>query len=86
MKIERVKPYNQKLIAVLGTIVAFIVAVGLIILIFKNTVGKYLFGIKVVDNESFDRPFAFGFLKRGLIKIIWLVEGLVLLFAKTKNN
>lgn len=55
-------------------------------LIFKNTLGKYLFGIEVVDNISFERPSAISFIKRGLIKIIWPVEGLVLLFAKNKKR
>ena len=55
-------------------------------LIFKNTLGKYLFGIEVVDNNNFERPSVLSFLKRGLIKIIWPVEGLVLLFAKNKKR
>jgi antitoxin component YwqK of YwqJK toxin-antitoxin module len=55
-------------------------------LIFKNTLGKYLFGIEVVDFESFERPSVWSFIKRGLIKIIWPVEGLVLLFAKNKKR
>jgi antitoxin component YwqK of YwqJK toxin-antitoxin module/uncharacterized RDD family membrane protein YckC len=55
-------------------------------LIFKNTLGKYLFGIEVVNNENFERPSVLSFVKRGLIKIIWPVEGLVLLFAKNKKR
>ena len=55
-------------------------------LIFKNTLGKYLFGIEVVDIENFERPSVWSFVKRGLIKIIWPVEGLVLLFAKNKKR
>jgi antitoxin component YwqK of YwqJK toxin-antitoxin module/uncharacterized RDD family membrane protein YckC len=55
-------------------------------LIFKNTLGKYLFGIEVVNNETFEKPSALSFIKRGLIKVIWPVEGLVLLFAKNKKR
>lgn len=55
-------------------------------LILKNTLGKYLFGIEVVNNENFERPSVLSFIKRGLIKIIWPVEGLVLLFAKNKKR
>jgi len=55
-------------------------------LIFKNSFGKYLFGIEVVDSENFERPSVWSFVKRGLIKIIWPVEGLVLLFAKNKKR
>ncbi len=55
-------------------------------LIFKNTLGKYLFGIEVVDFENIERPSVWSFIKRGLIKIIWPVEGLVLLFAKNKKR
>lgn len=55
-------------------------------LIFKNTLGKYLFGIEVVNNKTFEKPSVLNFIKRGLIKIIWPVEGLVLLFAKNKKR
>lgn len=55
-------------------------------LIFKNTLGKYLFGIEVVNSENFERPSVLSFVKRGLIKIIWPVEGLVLLFVKNKKR
>jgi antitoxin component YwqK of YwqJK toxin-antitoxin module len=55
-------------------------------LIFKNTLGKYLFGIEVVNNETIEKPSVLSFIKRGLIKIIWPVEGLVLLFAKNKKR
>ena len=55
-------------------------------LIFKNTLGKYLFGIEVVNNETFEKPSVLSFIKRGLIKIIWPVEGLVLLFSKNKKR
>ncbi len=55
-------------------------------LLFKNTLGKYLFGIEVVNNESYERPLVKSFIKRGLIKIIWPVEGFVLLLAKNKKR
>ncbi|ASB50466.1 RDD family protein [Alkalitalea saponilacus] len=55
-------------------------------LIFKNSLGKYLFGIEVVDFESFERPSVWSFIKRGVIKIIWPVEGFVLLIAKNKKR
>ncbi|NQX81229.1 MAG: RDD family protein [Flavobacteriaceae bacterium] len=54
--------------------------------IFKNTLGKYLLGIEVVNNEDFGRPSVWSFVKRGLIKLIWPVEGLVLLFTKSKKR
>ena len=55
-------------------------------LVLKNTLGKYLFGIEVVNNETFEKPSVLSFIKRGLIKIIWPIEGLVLLFAKNKKR
>ena len=55
-------------------------------LLFKNTFGKYLFGIKVVDDEGLGRPPLTGFLKRGLLKIFLPVEGLVLLFSGSKKR
>lgn len=55
-------------------------------LLLKNTLGKYLFGIKVVDSDRFERPSAKSFLKRGLAKILFPVEGLVLLFSRSKRR
>ena len=55
-------------------------------LIFKNTLGKYLFGIEIVGIEQFERPPLSSFVKRGLLKIIFPVEGLVLLFSKSKKR
>jgi uncharacterized RDD family membrane protein YckC len=55
-------------------------------LLFTNTLGKYLFGIEIVDAENFERPSLKSFLKRGLLKIIWPIEGLVLLFSKSKKR
>jgi uncharacterized RDD family membrane protein YckC len=55
-------------------------------LMFKNTFGKYLFGIKVVDDEGLGRPPFISFLKRGLLKILLPVEGLVLLFSGSKKR
>jgi len=50
---------------------------------FKNTFGKYLFGLEVLDSSRFERLSAGRFLKRGLLKILWPIEGLVLLFSKS---
>jgi uncharacterized RDD family membrane protein YckC len=55
-------------------------------LLCKNTFGKFLFGIKVVDAEGSGKPSLTSFLKRGLLKIIFPVEGLVLLFSKSKKR
>jgi uncharacterized RDD family membrane protein YckC len=55
-------------------------------LILKNTIGKYLFGIEVVDDERLERPSLPGFIKRGLLKIIFPVEGLVILFSKSRKR
>jgi uncharacterized RDD family membrane protein YckC len=54
--------------------------------LFKNTIGKYLFGIEVVSSDLFDRPSLTSFIKRGLLKIIFPVEGLVLLFSHSKKR
>jgi uncharacterized RDD family membrane protein YckC len=50
-------------------------------IIFKNTLGKYLFGIEIVDNEKAERPPLQSLVKRGLLKILFPVEGLVLLIS-----
>jgi uncharacterized RDD family membrane protein YckC len=55
-------------------------------LLFKNTLGKYLFGMEVVDAEGFAKPSFLSFLKRGILKILWPVEGLVLLFSRSKKR
>ena len=55
-------------------------------LIFENSLGKYLFGIEIVDIEQFERPPLSSLVKRGLLKIIFPVEGLVLLFSKSKKR
>lgn len=55
-------------------------------LVLKNTLGKYLLGIEIVDNEKLERPSISSFLKRDLLKIIFPVEGLVLLFSKNKKR
>jgi uncharacterized RDD family membrane protein YckC len=55
-------------------------------LIFKNTFGKYLFGLEVVGAEKSERLSAEGFVKRGLLKILLPVEGLVLLFSPSKKR
>jgi antitoxin component YwqK of YwqJK toxin-antitoxin module len=76
--------YQNVMVYVLLIIVAPYIFFGE--LIFKNTLGKYLFGIEVVNNETLEKPSVLSFIKRGLIKIIWPVEGLVLLFAKNKKR
>jgi len=55
-------------------------------LILKNTLGKYLFGIEITGDEKPERPSFRSFIKRGLLKIIWPVEGIVLLFSKQKKR
>ncbi|MCK7526676.1 MAG: RDD family protein [Ignavibacteriales bacterium] len=55
-------------------------------LVLKNTLGKYLLGIEIVDNERLERPFLPSSIKRGLLKIIFPVEGLVLLLSKSKKR
>lgn len=55
-------------------------------LIFKNTFGKYLFGIKIVDSEKLERPSLKSFIKRGILKIIFPIEVIVLLFSSTKRR
>jgi uncharacterized RDD family membrane protein YckC len=55
-------------------------------LFFVNTLGKYLTGIEVVDNESLERPSLSSFIRRGILKIIFPVEGIVLLFSKSKQR
>lgn len=55
-------------------------------LLFKNTLGKYLCGIVIVNNEGLERPSLQRFIKRGLLKVIFPVEGLVLLLSKTKRR
>jgi len=54
--------------------------------VLKNTLGKYLFGIEIVDNERNEKPSLPCFIKRGLLKIIFPVEGFVLLFSKSKKR
>jgi uncharacterized RDD family membrane protein YckC len=55
-------------------------------LILRNTLGKYLFGIEIVDAEKSERPSSRSFIKRGLLKIIWPIEGLILLFSRQKKR
>jgi uncharacterized RDD family membrane protein YckC len=55
-------------------------------LVFKNTLGKYLFGIKIVDNERLENPSLQSFIKRGLLKFLLPVEGLVLLLSKPQKR
>lgn len=55
-------------------------------LFFKNTFGKYLFGLEVLDSSRFERLSVGSFLKRGLLKILWPIEGLVLLFSRSKKR
>jgi uncharacterized RDD family membrane protein YckC len=55
-------------------------------LIFKNTLGKYLTGIEVADAENLQRPASRSYIKRGILKIIFPVEGIVLLFSRSKKR
>lgn len=55
-------------------------------MLFKNTFGKYLFGLEVVDSGKSERLSASGFIKRGFLKILFPVEGLVLLFSPSKKR
>lgn len=55
-------------------------------LVLKNTLGKYLLGIEIVDNERLKRPPLPSFIKRGLLKIIFPVEGLFLLLSKSNKR
>jgi uncharacterized RDD family membrane protein YckC len=55
-------------------------------LIFKNTIGKYLFGIVIVDNTRLEIPSLQGFIKRGLLKLLFPIEGLVLLLSKSRKR
>lgn len=54
--------------------------------IFGNTLGKYLFGIEVLTVDTLTRPKPLSFLIRGLLKVLWPIEGLVLLFNKRKRR
>ena len=73
-------------------VMSYLLLIGILTYMFlgefvlKNTLGKYLFGIEVVDNERRERPSLPGFIKRGLLKIIFPVEGFVLLFSKSKKR
>jgi uncharacterized RDD family membrane protein YckC len=55
-------------------------------LIFKNTLGKYLLGIEITDSEKDEKPSFKSYLKRGLVKVIFPIEGLVLLLSKTNKR
>lgn len=55
-------------------------------LLFKSTLGKYLLGIELVNNENNEKPSLLSYIKRGLLKIIFPVEGLVLLLSKNNKR
>jgi uncharacterized RDD family membrane protein YckC len=55
-------------------------------LIFKNTLGKYLTGIEVSGKGVSVRPSIKSFLKRGVLKILFPVEALVLLFSGNNSR
>lgn len=55
-------------------------------LIFKNTLGKYLTGIEVADIMNLERPSVQSYIKRGILKIIFPVEGIALLLSKSKKR
>jgi uncharacterized RDD family membrane protein YckC len=54
--------------------------------IFTSTLGKYLFGIEVADVSDFKKPSRQSLIKRGILKILFPVEGIVLLFSKSKQR
>ena len=54
--------------------------------IYENTLGKYLAGIIVVDDQNFEKPSFRSFIKRALLKIIFPIEGFVLLFSKQQKR
>jgi uncharacterized RDD family membrane protein YckC len=76
--------YQNLMIVPLIIILIFYLFLGEII--FRDTLGKYLFGIEVVDKESMVRPSLLSLCKRGLLKIIFPVEGLVILLSKSKRR
>jgi uncharacterized RDD family membrane protein YckC len=55
-------------------------------LLLKNTLGKYLLGIEIVDKEKLKRPSLSSFIKRVFLKIIFPIEGLVMLLSKSKKR
>jgi uncharacterized RDD family membrane protein YckC len=54
--------------------------------LFRNTLGKNLLGIEIVDDERLSRPTLQNFIKRGILKLIFPVEALVLLLSKSKKR
>lgn len=55
-------------------------------LAFKNTLGKYIVGIEVKDSERSGNPSTVSLLKRGILKVIFPVEGFVLILAKNNKR
>jgi uncharacterized RDD family membrane protein YckC len=55
-------------------------------LIFKNSLGKYLTGIEVSGKEVPGRPSVGSFLKRGILKLFFPIEGLVLLLSGNNSR
>jgi uncharacterized RDD family membrane protein YckC len=55
-------------------------------ILFRNTLGKVVFGLEIIDFEQPDRPSLQSLVKRGLLKIIFPVEGLILLFSRSKRR
>jgi len=74
------------------TIMLFVMAIIVLIylffgeLFFKNTLGKYLLAIEVVNKRTLEKPTIINFVKRGLLKILWPIEGFVLLFSSSKQR
>jgi uncharacterized RDD family membrane protein YckC len=54
--------------------------------IYENTLGKYLAGIEIVSDQNSDKPSFQSFIKRALLKIIFPVEGFILLFSKQQKR
>jgi uncharacterized RDD family membrane protein YckC len=54
--------------------------------IFKNTLGKYLLGIEVAEEGKQGDDSLKRFFRRGIMKILFPVEGIVLLFSKNNKR
>ena len=55
-------------------------------LIFKNTLGKYLLGIEIIATERDENPSFKSYFKRSILKVIFPIEGLVLLLSKNNKR
>ena len=53
---------------------------------FKNTLGKYLLGIEIIATERDENPSFKSYFKRSILKVIFPIEGLVLLLSKNNKR